>query len=183
MLLTIKQSLTKLQKQIKKILVIMSMSPPPSKPSTLEKKQVTRMILIMLIMLAIMGFFEILLKILIQTNIIFRIAFFSRHSFFSRRTLPFLVMLQRGPACCKKDTPWLLYLPLNQGLPVELDWINFFANNWDHSFGLKWTVAKSSGIILFAIDWDLQLEGWSVDFLPFRRLAIFFLSLCCLSSF
>ena len=39
-LLTIKQSLTKLQKQIKKILVIMSMSPPPSKPSTLEKKQV-----------------------------------------------------------------------------------------------------------------------------------------------
>ena len=95
-LLTIKQSLTKLQKQIKKILVIMSMSPPPSKPSTLEKKQVTRTILIMVIMVAIMVFFEILLKILIQTNIIFRIAFFSRHSFFS---LPFLVMLQRGPAC------------------------------------------------------------------------------------
>ena len=47
---------------------------------------------------------------------------------------------------------------------------------------MKWTVAKSSGIILFAIDWDLRLEGWSVDFLPFRRLAIFFLSLCCLSS-
>ena len=88
MLLTIKQSLTKLQKQIKKILVIMSMSPPPSKPSTLEKKQVTRTILIMLIMLAIMGFFEILLKILIQTNIIFRIAFFSRHSFFL--AVPFL---------------------------------------------------------------------------------------------
>ena len=98
MLLTIKQSLTKLQKQIKKILVIMSMSPPPSKPSTLEKKQVTRMILIMLIMVAILAFFEILLKILIQTNIAIQIVFFSHHSFFSRRTLPFLVMLQRGLA-------------------------------------------------------------------------------------
>jgi len=41
-LITIKQSLTKLQKQIKKILVVISMSPPPSKPSTLEKKQVDR---------------------------------------------------------------------------------------------------------------------------------------------
>ena len=101
MLLTIKQSLTKLQKQIKKILVIMSMSPPPSKPSTLEKKQVTRMILIMLIMLAIMGFFEILLKILIQTNIVIHIS-------------------------CKKDTPWLLYLRLNPGLPDEPDWSKFF---------------------------------------------------------
>ena len=121
MLLTIKQSLTKLQKQIKKILVIMSMSPPPSKPSTLEKKQVTRMILIMLIMLAIIVLFEVLLKILIQTNIIFRIAFFSRHSYFSRRTLPFLVMLQRGPACCKKDTPWLLYLPLKWMFKFHLD--------------------------------------------------------------
>ena len=45
---------------------------------------------------------------------------------------------------------------------------------------MKWTVAKRRGTILFANDRDLQLEGWSIDFLPFRRLgnlfALFLLS-------